>query len=75
MVGAMQQHTPLLIEIDAFLARTGMAPSYFGKISVGNSELVDRLRAGGDVRTRTAERVRAFIESRSLSSDPASGAS
>ena len=38
-----------------------MGESYFGKISVGGSELVKRLRAGGDVETATADKVRAFI--------------
>lgn len=66
----MSQHdTPLLEAVEAFLAKTGMGPSYFGKKAVGNSELVDRLRAGGDVRTATARRVIEFIRSYSPSDD------
>jgi hypothetical protein len=54
--------TDLLDEIEAFLERTGMAPSYFGK-RVGNSDVVARLRKGADVRTRTAAKIRAFMSS------------
>lgn len=51
----------LLAEIDAFLAETGMGASYFGKIAVGNSELVKRLRSGGRLWPETAQKVRHFI--------------
>lgn len=51
----------LLIEIDSFLARSGMAASTFGQKAVHEWRLVERLRAGGDVTTRNAERIRAFI--------------
>lgn len=54
----------LLSEIRDFLARTEMGPSYFGKVSCGNSELVERLEDGRTVTLVTAERVRAFIQSR-----------
>lgn len=54
----------LLTEIHEFLAETGMGPSYFGKVAVGNSELVKRLEAGRDVKTETAERVRRFMLTR-----------
>lgn len=52
---------PLLAEIERFLARTGMGPSFFGKQAVGNSELVKRLRSGRDVTRATEKRVLAFI--------------
>ncbi len=54
--------TPLLDEIEAFLAVNGMSETYFGKKAAGNSELVARLRNGGDVTTKTAERVRVWIK-------------
>lgn len=61
----MQHQHPLLDEIEGFLAESGMSPSYFGKKAAKNSELVARLRGGGDVRTATAERVRGFIREKS----------
>ena len=39
-----------------------MSATYFGKRAVNNSELVERLRAGGDVTIRTADRLREFME-------------
>lgn len=51
----------LLTEIDAFLVRSGMAESTFGQKAVREWRLVPRLRQGGDVTTRTAERIRSFM--------------
>ena len=53
-----------LTEIRAFLKQTGMGPSYFGKASCGNSELVERLEKGKTVTLVTAERVRGFMRDR-----------
>lgn len=54
----------VLTDIHAFLARTGMGKSYFGKASCGNSELVDRLERGKTITLVTADKVRRFIEER-----------
>lgn len=51
----------LLSEIDAFLAETGMGPSYFGKQATGNSEVVSRLREGRRVWPETETKLRAFM--------------
>lgn len=51
----------ILFLVDEFLNETGMGPAYFGKKSVGNSELVRRLRNGGDIFSSTERRVRNFI--------------
>lgn len=56
--------TELLSEIRDFLARTGMGPSYFGKVACGNSELVERLEAGKTVTLVTADKIRQFIAER-----------
>ncbi len=56
--------TSLLSEIRNFLSETGMGRSYFGKISCGNSELVERLEEGKTVTLVTAEKVTSFIRSR-----------
>jgi hypothetical protein len=59
---AMMKNTlPLLNDIEAFLAETGMGPSYFGKQAVGNSELVQRLRDGKRVWPETEAKARAFM--------------
>lgn len=57
-------HSQLLTEIEAFLSRTGMGASYFGKTAVGNSELVPRLRSGGRIWPETEMKVRAFMLTR-----------
>lgn len=51
----------ILFLVDEFLNETGMGPAYFGKKSVGNSELVKRLRNGGDIFSSTERRVRCFM--------------
>lgn len=56
-----------LTEIRTFLNQTGMGPSYFGKASCGNSELVERLEKGKTVTLVTAERVRSFMRERRIS--------
>lgn len=67
----MTYSNPLLAEIEDFLSKTDMGETYFGKKSTGNSELVARLKAGGDVRMATAAKVRDFIKSNSPSSKSA----
>jgi hypothetical protein len=55
---------PVLEVIDRFLAETQMSASYFGKVAVGNSELVARLRKGRRIWPETEARVLAFIAER-----------
>lgn len=57
-------HKTLLSEIDAFLAETGMGPSYFGKKAARNSEVVSRLREGRRIWPETEAEIRSFIRSR-----------
>lgn len=57
-----EQSADLLSKIDKFLSDTGMGASYFGKRAVGNSELVGRLRSGGQVYLGTGAKVDEFIE-------------
>ena len=54
----------LLNEIREFLKSSEMGPSYFGKVSCGNSNLLRNLESGGSVTLRTAARIRAFIAER-----------
>lgn len=57
----MSTREKLLAEIDAFLARTGMEEWRFGQEAAKTHNLVKRLRAGLDVKTSTADMVRAYI--------------
>jgi len=54
-------HEVLLSEIDAFLARHGMAASRFGALAMGDHRFVFTLRRGSAPRTTTVDRVRAFM--------------
>lgn len=56
--------TDLLTDIRSFLSKTGMGPSYFGKASCGNSEVVSRLEDGKTITLATAEKIRGFMASR-----------
>lgn len=48
--------------VESFLEDSGMKPTNFGKLTVGNPNLVTRLRKGGDVTTRNAAKIQSFIE-------------
>jgi len=56
----MKQDT-LVEEIEQFLRESGMEPTMFGHRVQREWKLVERLRAGGDVTTRTANKIREFI--------------
>ena len=51
----------LLREIELFCARHGMPPTRFGKLAMNDKAFVFALRAGRDVFTRTAAKVRRFM--------------
>ena len=51
----------LLTEIERYLAKSGFSPSRFGKLACGNRRVVERLRDGKDVTTRTEARIRQWI--------------
>lgn len=54
----------LLSDIRAFLAETGMGASYFGKASVGNSEVVKRLEDGRRVWPETEAKLREYMRAK-----------
>lgn len=58
-------HQSLVEEIDAFLSKTGMGVSYFGKRAAKNSELVRRLKSGKRVWPHTEQKIRDFIAANS----------
>lgn len=57
----MTLHEEIVAEIDAFLARTGMAPSRFGHEAIGDKALVMRLKRGRQLRTDTIEALRLYM--------------
>ncbi|MDF3606301.1 hypothetical protein PE067_09235 [Paracoccus sp. DMF-8] len=58
----MAKKSPTLLQkIEAFLSETGMGESYFGKKSVGNSELVSRLRQNRRVWPETEAKAISFM--------------
>jgi hypothetical protein len=67
----MDQRATLLSEITAFIAERGMASSTFGRLAVNDGKFVARIEAGGDVTSRTAERVRGFMAAQRAVTRPA----
>lgn len=53
----------LLTQIEAFLRRTGMPPTRFGREAVRDPRLVHDLRRGRTVGDRILHRVTRYIES------------
>lgn len=51
----------LLAEIEAFLAQSGLTPTKFGVAAVNDGHLVAKLRKGGSVTLKTADKVRAYL--------------
>ena len=53
---------PILDEVEAFLATSGMAASVLGTKALRDPSLVLDLRRGRELKLRTRARVRAYIE-------------
>ena len=53
--------SPFLPEVEAWLARTGVAPTRLGWEALGDYGFVEDLRYGRDPRSRTIEHVRAAM--------------
>src|SRR5215510_4917743 len=53
----------LLGEIEGFLAQFQVTPSKFGVAAVNDGHLVAKLRKGGSVTLKTADRVRGYMAS------------
>lgn len=58
----MDMRSELMQEINAFLKRTGMSPTSFGTESIGDRTLMISLRRGRDLKLRTVEKIRAFMQ-------------
>ncbi len=48
---------PLLARVERFLSRTGMKPSTFGMVAVGDPNFVYQLREGREPRRKTVQKV------------------
>ena len=57
----MNTRKTIVREVDAFLAASGTAKTNFGRRVLGDPRFVDRLRAGSDITTGTADKIRAYI--------------
>lgn len=51
----------LLEQIEAYLVRSSVSPSTFGRLAAGDPRLVGDLRAGRRMRRRTHERVKGYL--------------
>lgn len=60
----------LLQEIEAFLARTGMKPTPFGKAACGDPHVVRWLRNGGGVSSTRIDEIKKFIREHKASGKP-----
>lgn len=54
----------LLRRIQLYLKQSGTPPARFGRDAVGDPNLMRDLRNGRELRTRTAARIVAFLETR-----------
>ena len=54
-------HSRLLSDIEQFIERTGVAPTRFGQLAIGDRHLVRTLRAGRRVWPETEARIRQFM--------------
>ena len=57
----MNEITELIRQIEAYCRDQGIAESTFGRLSVGNSKLMGRLREGKGVTLKTTYRIRQYI--------------
>jgi hypothetical protein len=57
----MTAREQLLLEIESFLAQTGMTATRFSEDATGERGFLIRLRKGSDVTLGTADRVRKFM--------------
>ncbi len=57
----------LLHQIETYIAHTGIAPSKFGRMAVGDPRFVEDLRSGRRPRRTTQERVAQYLKERELS--------
>lgn len=57
----MSMHHNFMAELEAFLSSCSLTETTFGKQAVNDGKLIGRLRAGGDITLRTADRLRDWM--------------
>jgi len=70
----MDARQALISDIEDYCRRGGLAESTFGRQAVNDGKFVGRLRGGGNVTTRTIERVRRFMREHAADNGSAPGA-
>lgn len=53
---------PILPDVEAFIAREGMSATAFGSSAIGDPRLVHDLRTGRELRRKTREKIRVFLQ-------------
>ena len=66
----MSEISELVTEIERFCRDHRLAESTFGRLAVGNSKLMSRLRNGQGVTLRTVDKIRLYMQERSSPVDP-----
>jgi hypothetical protein len=64
----------LLSDIDAFLSRSGMAPSVFSELATGDRSFVRQLRNGREPNFALSQRVLEFIRTHDAAANEESAA-
>lgn len=67
----MDETQQLIAEIDAFLARSGMAATTFGQRAVRNWQIVKQIKSGSNIGMKTAARLRGFMADYQVQEDQA----
>lgn len=62
----MRSTDKLLADIEQFIEHNSMSATAFGLAALNDGHLVRKLRAGGSVTLDTADRIRAFMEGKSV---------
>ena len=65
----MQETTDIIRDIQEFCRANNLAESTFGRLAVGNSKLMIRLRDGKGVTLKTAKRIQEYIKTHSALCD------
>ena len=64
MSKSLSTREQVILEIENFLARSGMAKTAFGLDAIGNAKILDMLRGGMNPRIDTVDQIRTYIRER-----------
>lgn len=63
MVTTLASDADILAQIDRFCGRHGLKPSTFGRLSIGDANLIANLKADRSLTLKTARRIVDFMAS------------